>query len=78
MTLKTTVYLEADAYQRLKILAKRQGRPPAALVREAVSEYTQRHAGRRKLRSIGAGRSGRSDLSERAEALLLGMGRRRR
>ena len=73
-TSKTTVYLDADDYQRLKALAARHRRPAAELVREAVAEYTARHAGGRLPRSLGAGRSGRRDLSERAESLLKGMG----
>ena len=73
-TSKTTVYLDADDYQRLKALAAKRRRPAAELVREAVAEYTERHAGGRLPRSLGAGRSGRRDLSERAETLLKGMG----
>lgn len=69
-TRKTTVYLDADAYRRLKRLAREQGRPAAELVREAVSEYAERHGGRRWPRSIGSVRSGRGDLSERAESYL--------
>jgi len=77
ITTKTTVYLDSTEYRRLKAIARAQGRPPAALVRDAVAEYTRRH-GRRKLpRSLGAGHSGRGDLSERAEELLRGMGRPR-
>jgi predicted transcriptional regulator len=68
--MKTTVYLDDDAYRRLQQLARRQGRPAAELVREAVTEYARKHAPARKAKSIGAGRSGRGDLSERAEALL--------
>jgi len=71
---KTTVYLDADAYRRLKALAARTHRTAAELVREAVAEYAARHAPARAPRSLGAGRSGRSDLSERAEALLGGFG----
>lgn len=74
---KTTVYLDADAYERLKAVARRRGRPPAELVREAVQEYADRHGRSGTPRSIGAGHSGKGDLSERAEALLEGMGRRR-
>jgi len=72
---RTTVYLDSDDYLRLKAIARRQGRKPAALVREAVSQYARRHAGRAKPRSLGAGHSGRSDVSERAEKLLEGIGR---
>jgi hypothetical protein len=72
---KTTVYLDADDYQRLKTIARREHRAPAELVREAVAEYARRH-GPSLARSLGAGRSGKKNLSERAEALLKGMGRR--
>lgn len=72
---KTTVYLDPSDYRRLKALAKAQGRPAAELVREAVGEYARRHAAPVLPSSIGAGSSGRADLSERAEDLLEGMGR---
>jgi Ribbon-helix-helix protein, copG family len=77
-TTKTTVYLAAADYRRLKALAEAQDRPAAELVREAVAEYTARHAPRRRLpRSLGSGRSRRGDVGTRAEELLAGMGRRR-
>jgi predicted transcriptional regulator len=74
MASKTTIYLDPDDYRRLKALARRLGRPAAALVREAVAEYASRHAPAAAPRSVGAGRSRRRDLSERAEELLGGMG----
>lgn len=73
-TMKTTVYLSADDYRRLKALARAQGRPTAELVREAVAVYVSRRRRVRRPSSIGAGRSGRGDLSERAEDLLAGLG----
>lgn len=75
---RTTVYLNTADYEQLKRLARAQGRPTAELVREAVAEYAARHAAAApRPRSIGAGRSGRTDLSERAERLLKGLGRAR-
>ena len=78
---KTTLYLDPDDYRRLKRLAASRKRAPAVLVREAVAEYIARHEAPLP-RSLGAFRSGRRDLSERAEELLDGMGatpaRRRR
>lgn len=74
---KTTVYLDADDYQRIKDIARAEARPPAELVREAVSEYAERKRPRRRPSSVGAGRSGRGDVAERAEQLLSGMGQRR-
>lgn len=73
-TTRTTVYLDAADYRRLKALARAQGRSAAELVREAVAEYTARRAGVARPRSLGAGHSGRRDLSERAEELLGGIG----
>jgi len=75
MITKTTVYLDSVDYRRLKAVARAQGRPPAALIREAVAEYARRHARRALPRTLGAAHSGRGDLSERAEELLEGMGR---
>jgi predicted transcriptional regulator len=73
--MKTTIYLNDDDYRRLQQLARSRGRPAAELVREAVAEYARKHAPARRPRSIGAGRSGRGDLSERAEDLLESFGR---
>jgi non-ribosomal peptide synthetase component F len=74
---KTTLYLDGDEYRRLKAIARARGRTPAALVREAVAEYTARAARTRRARSVGAFSSGRRDLSERAERLLKGFGKSR-
>jgi predicted transcriptional regulator len=71
---KTTVYLDVDAYRRIKAIAKAERRAPADLVREAVAEYAGRHARRAAPRSIGVGRSKRGDVGERAEELLAGFG----
>lgn len=72
---KTTVYLDADDYERLKRISKAKGRPTAELVREAIAEYARRNSPRQRARSIGAGSSRRGDLSEKAEELLRGLGR---
>lgn len=72
---KTTVYLDEESYARLKRIARAQGRPTASLVREAVVEYAARHDTRTRPKSIGAFRSKRGDLGERAEDLLAGFGR---
>jgi len=75
---KTTVYLDEVDYRRLKRVAARRRVAPASLLREAVAEYVARHdAPTRRARCLGAFRSGRGDLSERAEELLEGFGKRR-
>lgn len=73
---KTTVYLDRDVYRRLQALARERGGTAAELVREAVAQYAERHAPAARPRSVAAGRSGRGDLSERAEELLRGLGGR--
>ncbi len=75
-TQKTTVYLDAADYRRLKALARARGCAPAQLVREAVAKYAAAEAPARPARSIGAARTGRKDLGERAEDLLTGFGKR--
>ena len=77
MATKTTVYLDPAEYMTLKAIARREGRKTAAVIRTAVAEYTRRHAGNRKPRSVGIGRSGGKNLGERAERLLAGFGRSR-
>ena len=62
-------------YRRLEILARAEGRSPAELMHEAFQEYAKRRATASQPTTLGAGRSGRGDLSERAEELLGGMGR---
>ncbi len=74
--LKTTVYLEEVDYERLKAIARREGRAPAELIREAVAQYGARRGRRTKPRSLGVGHSGLKNLSERAEELLAGFGKR--
>ena len=72
-TPKTTVYLDAADYRRLKALARARGCAPAELVREAVARYAAAETPSRRARSVGAGASRKGDLSERAEELLAGV-----
>lgn len=71
---KTTLYLERADYRALKSLARRQGRYPAELVREAIAEYVVRREAAPRPRSIGAGRSREGDVAARAEEYLTGLG----
>lgn len=74
---KTTVYLLDADYRRVRAIARKQNRKTAQIVRDAIAEYVRRHDASTKPRSLGAGLSGRGDVSERSEELLSGMGRRR-
>ena len=73
-TIKTTVYLNAADYRKLKSLAADDGRSAAELVREAVAEYTARATERKWPRSIGMGDSGDPHFAERYEDYLDGFG----
>jgi hypothetical protein len=73
-TVKTTVYLDASDYRRIKVLAEAEGRSAADLIRAAVAEYARRRSRSDLPGSLGAGRSGDGSLSERAEELLGEMG----
>lgn len=69
-TIKTTVYLNAADYRRLKSLAEEQDRSAAELVREAVSAYAARARQRTRPRCIGIADSGDPHFAERSEELL--------
>jgi predicted transcriptional regulator len=73
-TVKTTVYLDAADYRRVKALAAVEGRSAAELIRAAVSEYAQARAARRRPTSLGIAGSGDGTLSERSEGILEGLG----
>lgn len=66
---KTTVYMDEETARQLRERARREGRPQAELIREALRAHLQGDS-RPELRGVGAFRSGRGDVSERAEELL--------
>jgi len=63
---RTTVKLPDEIDARLRHEARRRGIRVSDVVREAI----EIHVGRRRLRSFGAGKSGRKDISERIEEIL--------
>jgi Ribbon-helix-helix protein, copG family len=67
---KTTVYLDTNAYRKIKAIAKVERRNPADLIREAVTAYAEGRATRTIPRSIGSGNSGIPDLGERVDEFL--------
>jgi len=74
---KTTIYLDDAEYRRLKRRAERDGTSAAELIRVALSDFLSSESSEDRPRSFGLGRSGTSDLSERAEELLDDFGRDR-
>jgi predicted transcriptional regulator len=69
---RTTIFIEPQLERELQALARRSGRPMAAIVREAVAQYVAADKERRpaRLGFVASGRSGRSDIAERHEELL--------
>lgn len=66
---RTTVKLPDELDARLRHEAKRRGMTISELTREAIETHLGT-SGRRTFASTGAGRSGRSDISERIEEIL--------
>ncbi|MGH9370459.1 MAG: CopG family transcriptional regulator [Vicinamibacterales bacterium] len=70
---RTTIYLEAELEVLLKLEMRRQKRPMAEIVREAVYAYVTREP-RRAPPGAGVFASGHPDTAERAEAVLAATG----
>src|SRR6185503_1927276 len=64
---RTSLFIDPQLERELQALARRLGRPMAALVREAVAQYvaSAREHGSARLGFIAAGRSGRADIADR-------------
>ena len=69
---RTTLFIDPQLERELQALARRDGRPMAALVREAIAQYVAaaRDARSATLSFVAAGRSGRADIADRHEELL--------
>jgi hypothetical protein len=66
---RTTVKLPDELDVRLRLEARRRGMTISELTREAIETHLA-DGGRRRLLAAGAGKSGRSDISERIEEIL--------
>ena len=63
---RTTLYLEEETANVLEQLATQEGRSEGKVIREALLTYKSRQT-RPAPKGIGKYRSGRSDISQRAE-----------
>jgi len=70
--LRTTIYLDDEIALAIRQLAETQKRSQAEIIRDALRKYIKqtKRQGRPTLSGVGAYRSGRSDVSEKAEELL--------
>lgn len=67
---RTTVKIPEALDAQLRHEAERRGTTIADISREALQAYFGGQQSRRRLGAAGAGRSGRSDVSERMEEIL--------
>lgn len=67
---RTTVKIPESLDARLRHEAERRGTTISEISREALEAYLGEGNGRRRLGAAAAGRSGRSDISERIEEIL--------
>jgi predicted transcriptional regulator len=67
---RTTVKIPEALDARLRHEAERRGTTISEISREALEAYLVGSSGKRRLGAAGAGRSGRSDISERIEEIL--------
>ena len=63
---RTTVFLDEATTRELQLLAQREKRPVAALVRDTLRRYLgeAKHSKGLRLRFLGTGRSGHHDSAE--------------
>ncbi|HVP05801.1 MAG TPA: ribbon-helix-helix protein, CopG family [Dehalococcoidia bacterium] len=64
---KTTIVVPEGLYERIKRLAEERGESMGQLIRESLEDTASRYQPR--VRSLGIGDSGRSDISERIDEL---------
>ncbi|MFW3115702.1 hypothetical protein MHAE_18227 [Mycobacterium haemophilum DSM 44634] len=67
---RTTVKIPDALDARLRHEARRRNLTISEVSREALEAYLGASGGRRRLNAAAAGRSGRSDVSERIEEIL--------
>jgi len=67
---RTTVMLPESYWLAIKEVARRQGRRPSDVIRDAVATYVADKQPTERPSFVGMGASGRSDTSSRVEDLL--------
>ncbi len=68
---RTTIFLDEQIERELRAAAEREGRPTAAIVREAVEQYIVAHRrGKATAGFVAVADSGYTDTAERHEELL--------
>ena len=69
---RTTIFADEETLLALRSIAKAEGVSLAEIIRKALEAFVAHHrSARPPLSIVGIGRSGRHDVAERAEELLL-------
>jgi hypothetical protein len=74
---RTTIFADDDVLRKLRDIARRENITLSDAIRAALDRYVSRRQPKRpRLSLVGIGRSGRRDVAENAEDLLVkGFGR---
>ncbi|WP_164930904.1 ribbon-helix-helix protein, CopG family [Aquifex aeolicus] len=67
---RTTIFINEETKQKIKLIAKKKQKSMAEIIREAINEYIVKHKKNKKYSFIGLGKSKRSDISEIHEEKL--------
>jgi hypothetical protein len=68
---RTTVFIDEALDAELKLLARREAKPAASMMREAIAQYVAaKRTPLQALGFVGIGRSGHRDTAERHDQLL--------
>ncbi|MFH0803268.1 MAG: ribbon-helix-helix protein, CopG family [bacterium] len=68
--LRTTILADEEILLRLRLLAKRQKKTLSEVIRKALDTYLEQKTGRKKLSFLGAGHSGKKNVSAAAEEII--------
>lgn len=64
---KTTIVMPEGLYERIRRIAEEKGESMGSVIRESLEDTASKYQPR--MRSLGIGSSGRSDISERIDEL---------
>jgi hypothetical protein len=67
---RTTVFVEESVERELDLIAAREGRPKAELIREALARYVAQAPTAPAPRFVAIAGSGQSDVADRHEEIL--------
>ncbi len=68
---RTTVFASEETLFALRAIANEEGVSLAAIIRKALETFVAQRRASKPLSIVGVGRSGRRDVAERSEELLL-------